>query len=108
MRGKAYLPSNRRRQSEARAGSVLGHVTKRIAAITPPRALVVLRFLLNNPQEGVCFWNSLAMAGSILKQTLLPNEMLSNLIRFGITWQVTRRSCSARRSRPTLRRQCTR
>ena len=24
--------------------------------ITPPRALVVLRFLLNNPQEAVCFW----------------------------------------------------
>ena len=44
------------RQSEIRAGSVLAHVTKRIAAITPPRALVVLRFLLNNPQRTVCFW----------------------------------------------------
>ena len=43
------------RQSQARAGSVLGHVTKRIAAITPPRTLVVLRFLLNNPQEAVYF-----------------------------------------------------
>ena len=31
------------------------HVTKRIAAITPPRALVVLRFLLNNPQSTLCF-----------------------------------------------------
>ena len=44
------------RQSEIRAGSVLAYVTKRIAAITPPRALVVLRFLLNNPQRTVCFW----------------------------------------------------
>ena len=35
------------RQSEIRARSVLAYVTKRIAAITPPRALVVLRFLLN-------------------------------------------------------------
>ena len=43
-------------QSEIRAGSVLAYVTKRIAAITPPRALVVLRFLLNNPQRTVCFW----------------------------------------------------
>ena len=39
------------RQSEIRAGSVLAHVTKRIAAITPPRALVVLRFLLNTTEE---------------------------------------------------------
>ena len=44
------------RQNEIRDGSVLAHVTKRIAAITPPRALVVLRFLLNNPQRTVCFW----------------------------------------------------
>ena len=44
------------RQSEIRAGSVLAYVTKRIAAITPPRALVVLRFLLNNLQRTVCFW----------------------------------------------------
>ena len=44
------------RQSEIRGGSVLAYVTKRIAAITPPRALVVLRFLLNNPQRTVCFW----------------------------------------------------
>ena len=43
------------RQNEIRDGSVLAHVTKRIAAITPPRALVVLRFLLNNPQRTVCF-----------------------------------------------------
>ena len=42
------------RQSEIRAGSVLAHVTKRVAAITPPRALVVLRFLLNNPQNTLC------------------------------------------------------
>ena len=39
------------RQSEIRAGSVLAYVTKRIAAITPPRALVVLRFLLNTTKE---------------------------------------------------------
>ena len=39
------------RQSEIRDGSVLAHVTKRIAAITPPRALVVLRFLLNTTEE---------------------------------------------------------
>ena len=43
------------RQSEIRAGSVLVHVTKRIAAITPPRALVVLRFLLNTTEETDCF-----------------------------------------------------
>ena len=42
------------RQSEIRDGSVLAHVTKRIAAITPPRALVVLRFLLNNPSNALC------------------------------------------------------
>ena len=44
------------RQSEIRAGSVLAHVTKRIAAITRPRALVVLRFLLNSTEETDCFW----------------------------------------------------
>ena len=44
------------RQNEIRAGSVLAYVSKRIAAITPPRALVVLRFLLNNPQMTICFW----------------------------------------------------
>ena len=44
------------RQSEIRAGSVLAHVTKQIAAITPPRALVVLRFLLNTTEETDCFW----------------------------------------------------
>ena len=43
------------RQSEIRDGSVLAHVTKRIAAITPPRALVVLRFLLNTTEETDCF-----------------------------------------------------
>ena len=42
------------RQNEIRDGSVLVHVTKRIAAITPPRALVVLRFLLNKPQNALC------------------------------------------------------
>ena len=42
------------RQSKIRDGSVLAHVTKRVAAITPPRALVVLRFLLNNPQNTLC------------------------------------------------------
>ena len=47
------------RQSEIRAGSVLVHVTKRGAVITPPRALVVLRFLLNGPQETVCFRSKL-------------------------------------------------
>ena len=44
------------RQNEIRAVSVLVYVSKRIAAITPPRALVVLRFLLNNNQRTVCFW----------------------------------------------------
>ena len=44
------------RQSEIRAGSVLAHVTKRIAAITPPRALVVLRFLLNTTDETDRIW----------------------------------------------------
>ena len=44
------------RQSEIRAGSVLAHVTKQIAAITPPRVLVVLRFLLNSTEETDCFW----------------------------------------------------
>ena len=44
------------RQSEIREGSVLAHVTKRIAAITPPRALVILRFLLNTTEETDCFW----------------------------------------------------
>ena len=44
------------RQSEIRDGSVLAYVTKRIAAITPPRALVVLRFLLNTTDETHCFW----------------------------------------------------
>ena len=43
------------RQSKARAGSVLEHVTKRVAAITPPRALVVLRFLLDNPKNTLRF-----------------------------------------------------
>ena len=42
-------------QSEIRAGSVLAYVTKRIAAITPPRALLVLRFLLNTTKETHCF-----------------------------------------------------
>ena len=50
------------RQSEIRDGSVLAHVTKLIAAITPLRALVVLRFLLNNPHNTLC----------ILIQTLIP------------------------------------
>ena len=43
------------RQNEIRDGSVLEHVTKRIAVITPHRALVVLRFLLNSPQETLRF-----------------------------------------------------
>ena len=46
------------RQSETRAGSVLEHVTKRIVAITPHRALVVLRFLLNRFQKAACFWSN--------------------------------------------------
>ena len=41
--------------SEIHAGSVLAYVTKRIAAITRPRALVVLRFLLNNPPKDGLF-----------------------------------------------------
>ena len=44
------------RQNEIRDGSVLAHVTKRIAAITPPRALVVLRFLLNTSEETDRIW----------------------------------------------------
>ena len=44
------------RQSEISAGSVLAHVTKRIVAITLPRALVVLRFLLNSIEETDCSW----------------------------------------------------
>ena len=43
------------RQSKIREGSVLEHVTKRIAVITPHRALVVLRFLLNNPRKTLRF-----------------------------------------------------
>ena len=43
------------RQNEIRDESVLAYVTKRIAAITPPRALVVLRFLLNTTKETHCF-----------------------------------------------------
>ena len=43
------------RQSEIRAGSVLAYVIERIAVITPPRALVVLRFLLNDSQKTACF-----------------------------------------------------
>ena len=42
------------RQNEIRDGCVLAHVTKRIAAITPPRGLVVLRFLLNTTDETHC------------------------------------------------------
>ena len=44
------------KQSEIRGGSVLAYVTKRIAAITPPRALVVLRFLLNTTEETDRIW----------------------------------------------------
>ena len=44
------------RQNEIRDGSVLAHVTKRIAAITPPRALVVLRFLLDTTKETDRIW----------------------------------------------------
>ena len=44
------------RQNEIRDGSVLAHVTKRIAAITLPRTLVVLRFLLNSTEETDCIW----------------------------------------------------
>ena len=43
------------RQSEIREGSVLAYVIERIAVITPPRALVVLRFLLNDSQKTACF-----------------------------------------------------
>ena len=43
-------------QNEIRDGSVLAHVTKRIAAITSPRALVVLRFLLNTTEETDRIW----------------------------------------------------
>ena len=43
------------RQSEIRDGSVLAYVIERIAVITPPRALVVLRFLLNDSQKTACF-----------------------------------------------------
>ena len=43
------------RQSEIRAGSVLAYVTERTAVITPPRALVVLKFLLNDSQEQAVF-----------------------------------------------------
>ena len=43
-------------QNEIRAGSVLAYVTKRIAAITPPRALLVLRFLLNTTDETDRIW----------------------------------------------------
>ena len=46
------------RQNEIRDGSVLAHVTKRIAAITPPRALVVLRFLLNTTEETDRIWTN--------------------------------------------------
>ena len=70
MRGKAYLPSNRRRQAERgprreRGSPLLGevpaawggyhNVTMRIAVITLPRALVVLRSLLNNPRKPLRF-----------------------------------------------------
>ena len=44
------------RQSETRSGSALEHATKRVAAITPPRALVVLRLLLNSPRKTPWFW----------------------------------------------------
>ena len=47
------------RQNKIRDGSVLAHVTKRIAVITLHRALVVLRFLLNRLEETVCFWPNL-------------------------------------------------
>ena len=44
------------RQSEIRDGSVLAYVIERIAVITPPRALVVLRFLLKRfPKDSLFF-----------------------------------------------------
>ena len=65
------------RQSEIRDGSVLAYVTKRIAAITPPRALVVLRFLLNTTDETHC---------------ILPNPItlyyLTNYIRSAETGEI--------------------
>ena len=57
------------RQNEIRDGSVLAHVTKRIAAITPPRVLVVLRFLLNNPKKRSVFGRN---SQPVLIQTLIP------------------------------------
>ena len=57
------------RQSETRAGSVLAYVTKRITAITPPRALVVLRFLLNNPKIRSVFGRK---SQPVLIPTLIP------------------------------------
>ena len=44
------------RQNEIRDGSVLAHVTKRIAVITPHRALVASRFLLNITEETDRIW----------------------------------------------------
>ena len=43
-------------QSKIHAGSLLAHMSKRIIVITPNRALVVLRFLLNTTEETDCFW----------------------------------------------------
>ena len=51
MRGKA--------EQGPLAVSVLEHVTKRVAVITPPRALVVLRFVLNKPKNTLCFRSKL-------------------------------------------------
>ena len=65
------------RQSEIRDGSVLAYVTRRIAAITPPRTLVVLRFLLNTTDETHC---------------ILPNPItlyyLNNYIRSAETGEI--------------------
>lgn len=44
------------RQSVIRAGSVLAHLSKRVVATTPNRALVVSRFLLNTTEETDCSW----------------------------------------------------
>ena len=84
------------RQNEIRAGSVLAYVTKRVAAITPPRALVVLRFLLNNPQNTLCIRPKLttcshpnsytrsAEIGEIFGLAELASYVRRGLIRLGV------------------------
>ena len=107
------------RQSEICAGSVLAHVTKRIAAITPPRALVVLRFLLNTTEETDRIWPNpttpyyltnyirSAETGEIFGLTCLSNEHLSEQPsrRSGLesetAWQLARNAgCNQKYSFP--------